>query len=207
MSRPGRPVVPERVEAQRTRILDAAQACFIDQGFHAASMASIADTAGMSAGLIYRYFESKNAIVLAIIERELVRIRERIAALHTCVDFSLALVEMFRELQTRQGLNAALYLDMSAEATRVPQIAEALRAADTRVRGDFAAWLAKPVAEGGLGIAKEEARRRALIMQLVAGGITLRAARTPDLDVRELRAALEPMVAAIVEPAPSPKRR
>ena len=40
-------------------------------GFHAASMAHIAQTADMSAGLIYRYFASKAAIVKAIIERHL----------------------------------------------------------------------------------------------------------------------------------------
>src|SRR3546814_7429913 len=58
-----------RTLAQRERILCAAQKCFVEHGFHAASMASIAETAEMSAGLIYRYFENKNAIILAIVER------------------------------------------------------------------------------------------------------------------------------------------
>ena len=39
-----------RAEAQHERILSAAQQCFIEHGFHAASMASIAETAEMSAG-------------------------------------------------------------------------------------------------------------------------------------------------------------
>ena len=60
-----------RAEAQRERILCAAQKCFIEHGFHAASMANIAETAQMSAGLMYRYFENKNAIVLAIVQRQL----------------------------------------------------------------------------------------------------------------------------------------
>ena len=58
----------DRAEMQRNRILDAAQHCVIEHGFHAASMASIADTAGMSAGLIYRYFENKSAIILECIK-------------------------------------------------------------------------------------------------------------------------------------------
>ena len=66
---PARPRAAARADLQRARILDAAQRCFVESGFHAATMAKIAETAGMSAGLIYRYFESKNAIVLAIIER------------------------------------------------------------------------------------------------------------------------------------------
>ena len=45
-----------RAQAQRNRILDAAQKCFAERGFHGAGMALIADTAQMSPGLIYRYF-------------------------------------------------------------------------------------------------------------------------------------------------------
>ena len=52
---------------QRERILQAAEKCFIESGFQAASIAHIADTAGISAGLIYRYFDSKALIVKAII--------------------------------------------------------------------------------------------------------------------------------------------
>lgn len=47
-----------RAETQRLRILDAAQRCFIAHGFHAASVSGIAAEAGISQGLMYRYFES-----------------------------------------------------------------------------------------------------------------------------------------------------
>ena len=60
----------DRACAQRERILDAAQKCFVSHGFHAAGMALIAETANMSPGLIYRYFDSKSTIILAIIERQ-----------------------------------------------------------------------------------------------------------------------------------------
>src|SRR5262249_19557223 len=66
-----RPAGRRRAPQQRQRILDAAEKCFIESGFHAATMARIAATAGISPGLIYRYFESKSAIVRAIIERHL----------------------------------------------------------------------------------------------------------------------------------------
>ena len=49
-SRPLSGKAEARIGAQRERILTAAQECFIGHGFHAASMASIAETAGMSAG-------------------------------------------------------------------------------------------------------------------------------------------------------------
>lgn len=190
--RPGRPKVAGHAEAQCTRILDAAQKCFVDQGFHAASMASIAETAGISAGLIYRYFDSKDAIVLAIIERELHERRARIAELHTPLDLAARLVDTFRELRSGapQSFNAALYLEMSAEATRVPGIATAIKAADKLTRGDFQAWLARKPAEGGLGLDRKEAEARALLMQLLVEGMAVRAAREPGLEPARLRHAL-----------------
>jgi AcrR family transcriptional regulator len=57
--------------------------CFIEHGFHAASMANIAEAAQMSAGLMYRYFDNKNAIVLAIVERQLEEKRAGIRQLHS----------------------------------------------------------------------------------------------------------------------------
>jgi len=203
MSPRGRPRLAGHAEAQRARILDAAQRRFIDQGFHAASMAKVAATAGMRTGLIYRYFESKNAIVLAIIERELAAARSRIAALGDAADLVQALLETFGELQqaTARGFNAALFLEMSAEGTRAPQIADAIEKADKLFWDEFAAWLARPTGDGGLGIAIGEARVRARQLQLIVEGLAVRAARSRQTDAKELRQAIEPLVAAAMRPA------
>ncbi|HNX20648.1 MAG TPA: helix-turn-helix domain-containing protein, partial [Acidobacteriota bacterium] len=56
-------------EARRRQILDAAADCFRRYGFHAATIANISETAGMSAGHIYHFFPNKEAIVRAIIEQ------------------------------------------------------------------------------------------------------------------------------------------
>ncbi len=132
-----------RAGAQRERILCAAQRCFIDSGFHAASMASIADTAQMSAGLMYRYFENKSAIVLAIIERQLQEGRTQIAQLRSSSELAAALLDVFTRWQARDPgvVNAALFLEMSAEASRDPQIAAALRRSDALILSDLAAWM------------------------------------------------------------------
>jgi AcrR family transcriptional regulator len=139
-----------RADAQRERILAAAQQCFIAEGFHAATIAAIAERAGMSAGLIYRYFDSKRAIVLAIIERELHQRRAHIAAQTGNVDFVGGLVETFRELRGDSPLasSAVLFLEMTAEGTRVPEVAHALQAADQAARLEFAGWLQRKVAHG-----------------------------------------------------------
>jgi AcrR family transcriptional regulator len=54
-----------RIE-KRQQILDAAINLFADSGFHATSISSIAKEAGVSKGLMYNYFESKEALLYAI---------------------------------------------------------------------------------------------------------------------------------------------
>jgi AcrR family transcriptional regulator len=182
-----------RAEAQRERILCAALKCFIEYGFHAASMANIADEAQMSAGLLYRYFDNKNAIVLAIVERQLEEKCAAIRGLHASESMASRLVQVFENWRSRcpETMSVALLLEMSAEATRNPQIAEALPVADARVRAELQAWLARSRHEGGMGLSAEVAASRALLLECVVDGLALRAAREPQLDSGQLRLALD----------------
>ncbi|MEV7324604.1 helix-turn-helix domain-containing protein [Streptomyces sp. NPDC093970] len=59
-------LTPERREAKRAEIVAAARRCFSRDGFHQTSMPDIAAEAGVSAGAPYRYFASKDDIILAI---------------------------------------------------------------------------------------------------------------------------------------------
>lgn len=54
-------------EASRGRILDAARALFAERGFTACRVADIARKAGMSPGNVYWHFDSKEAILQAIL--------------------------------------------------------------------------------------------------------------------------------------------
>src|SRR5829696_7361042 len=80
---PDEPAPPER----RTRILDAAERCFVRTGFHRATMQDIAAEAGMSAGNLYRYFPSKDAMVVGLAERDRAEVAEDFAALLSADDF------------------------------------------------------------------------------------------------------------------------
>jgi AcrR family transcriptional regulator len=61
-----RPVSGDKREA----ILDAALELFVERGFYGTAVPEIADKAGVGAGTIYRYFESKEALVNAIYRQE-----------------------------------------------------------------------------------------------------------------------------------------
>src|SRR5438067_94406 len=61
---------------RRTQILDAAVVCFAKRGFHQASMHDISAEAGISVGLIYRYFQNKEAVISAMADRHKQEIHE-----------------------------------------------------------------------------------------------------------------------------------
>jgi AcrR family transcriptional regulator len=58
-------VTDEHRDRRRRQILDAAVACFDRRGLHATTDEIVAE-AGLSAGAIYRYFDSKDAIIEAV---------------------------------------------------------------------------------------------------------------------------------------------
>jgi AcrR family transcriptional regulator len=53
--------------ASRVRILEAARTLFAERGFSACRVADVARTAGMSSGNVYWHFESKEAILRAVL--------------------------------------------------------------------------------------------------------------------------------------------
>jgi len=184
-----------RAEAQRERILNAAQSCFIERGFHAASMANIAEAAQMSAGLMYRYFENKQAIVLAIVERQLEENRAVLRQLHSAEQFTVGLVQAIDRWRTgAQPMSPTLFLEIRAEATRNPQIAAALRRSDKVTQEGLQAWLESPRSEGGYGMSPEAAATRALLLRSLVGGLALHATREPDLDLEKLKAAMDDLL-------------
>ena len=184
-----------RAEAQRERILAAAHKCFAERGFHAASMASIAETAEMSPGLIYRYFGGKSEIIQGIVKQQLALMAADLEARRgQLTDLPGLLLESYGQCADARGekvgLEPALVLEIAAEASRDPLIAEAMQELDRTLQTRIQRWLATPVAEGGVGVAKAEVPARALALRLVIDGLKMRQAHEPDLDREVLRQAL-----------------
>ncbi len=55
-----------RRESRRQEILEAALACFAEDGFHQTGMADIVQRSGISHGAVYGYFKSKDEIIEAL---------------------------------------------------------------------------------------------------------------------------------------------
>lgn len=121
-------------EMRRRQILDAAGTCFARRGFHAASMAEIARTFGMSAGHIYNYFASKEAIIEALVERDLERALGHIDELRSAAAIQQAMVAGVAQGVQDTIARSPLDLEIVAEAARNPSVAATVRAMDAAVR-------------------------------------------------------------------------
>src|ERR1700676_4398849 len=178
------PAAATHAARQRERILEAAEKCFIESGFHAASMAHIADTAGISAGLIYRYFDSKALIVKAIIERHLETDGTcAIERLNSPEDVCDAMLDLFECWQRGDDpkMNAGLYLDLTAECTRDPEIARVVRDKDRVVGASLAQVVRRIALARGVERKSAQALERAEMLQCLVGGLAARIVRNPQL--------------------------
>lgn len=66
-------------DARRIEILRAASRVFAKKGLAAAKISDIAHEAGLSHGLVYHYFENKDAVFAAILDEKLARMRNALA--------------------------------------------------------------------------------------------------------------------------------
>ena len=128
-----RPAEAER----RQRILEAAERAFVRNGFHATTMQHVADEVGTSAGNLYRYFPSKEAIVEGLCELDQARRAESFAAFADLMtrngDLTEAMRKGLREHVFKPPEKARLIVEMWAEAGRNPRVAEITRAIDADV--------------------------------------------------------------------------
>lgn len=129
---PGRPVDATARLERSSRILAGAQQCFIQNGFHKASISDIAAASGVSVANIYQYFENKDAMILALVEANLETDRQLVSAMVATGFEPVALRHVLESLfLTEEGLNGArMRKEILSEATRNPAVAAVVRAAD-----------------------------------------------------------------------------
>jgi AcrR family transcriptional regulator len=123
---------------KQERILDAAEACFVRDGFDRTTMQDIAREAGMSSPNIYRYFSSKETLVLGLAERDGKRSAFVIEPMNEPGAGADALIEVFeRYFGHLRRERAILTLDLWLEATRNPDLATI----EARSDAEGHAWL------------------------------------------------------------------
>lgn len=170
-----RPSKETRDALRRDQIVAAARQCVVRRGFHATSMAQIARQVGMSVGQIYRYFPSKEAIIHAIVEGIVSRRLEWLAAGGKPADIPMALAARKSDNHPFDADDRALLLEVTAEATRNPEVAETVRKADQRLHAEAVAALRKDHPH----LSKKEATARVELLAVLHAGTALREMMAP----------------------------
>lgn len=187
-----------RGQARRRQILDAAAACFAREGFHGASIARLSKAAEMSPGHIYHFFENKEAIIAALIERRLERSLEVARQFESAEDIFQAMIERVDiglEEKTDPS-NAALELEILAEAARNPRVAALVREADKVRRARFEGLIQQARRARGGDDGSEAAVTEVLIA--LFEGLAARSVSHPDLDRDALMPVLRVALRALI---------
>ena len=130
---------------RKSEILDAAAKCFAEKGIHQTSMQEICEAAKISAGALYRYFDSKRAIIFALAESEKTANDALIAHLVGARDIVEALCEALPsvlEILCDEEYGR-LAIEIAAEASRNQVIAQLFGQNEEELRQALSAALAE----------------------------------------------------------------
>ncbi|KXI28206.1 TetR/AcrR family transcriptional regulator [Paraglaciecola hydrolytica] len=193
---------PVLAEARRKQVLKAAEDCFRRKGYHGAGMAEISKTAGMSAGHIYNYFASKEAIIESIIQQDM---EEMFSIFQQFEDQSGELVKVMiegcdhgveRHLNREDGI---LKIEMLAEAARNPKVAFLLQESDTQARTRMRGLLVGERSQVK-DVTDKELDARINVMFAMFSGLLLRRTLYPELQKDTILLALRPVVKTLLTP-------
>ena len=115
---------------RRAQLLEAAQAVFVQSGYHAAAMDEIADRAGVSKPVLYQHFPGKLDLYLALLDKHCDTLESLVRdALQVGGDNEVRVdrtVAAYFEFVTREG--AAFRMVFESDLTSVPQVRSRLDA-------------------------------------------------------------------------------
>jgi AcrR family transcriptional regulator len=194
-------VSQEHLDARRRQILDAARRCFAANGFHNTSMQDVLKEAGLSAGAVYRYFPSKDALISAAAEEALALIAGAFAEVMEQQP-PPAPDELFtsiiRTLEKLEGPQHAgrIAIQAWAEALRSEEMAARLRPNVQQARRTLAALVARYQESGDITADADPLEVAAVLLSVIPGFLVQHVVigdTEADAFVRGLR-ALFPML-------------
>ena len=193
---------PETQQARREHILDAAERCIANAGFHRTTMQDICREAAISPGALYVYFDSKEALIAGISERDRQEFAERLEALAGVPDFMQAL----RALGAQYFLENAskdhrMSIDIGLEATRNPRVGEIFHRFDRYIVDSFET-LFKELKQAGRIAPALDIPTTVKAFMVVADGMFWRRAVDRDFDAERMLPAVLMLIEALLNPRP-----
>jgi AcrR family transcriptional regulator len=125
--------------ARRQQILDAAVRCFTRNGFHQTSMQDVIKEADLSVGAFYRYFKSKNELIMAIATTkisEVTGILDHLLGLDPMPPLQVFLDEVITQVEATLAADQTVRIAIQiwGEATYDEEVASLVREIYGRIR-------------------------------------------------------------------------
>ncbi len=189
--------------ARRAHILDAAEQCFARDGFHRTTMLDICREAAISAGALYVYFASKEALIAGIVERDRQKLSAQFASLAHAPDLMEAMTALGQHYFIEEPqYKRILHIEIGAESTRNPEIGAAFRTTDQYCIARFAELFERAKAEGKIEPALDTAEI-ARVMGVIGDGMFWRRAVDPNFDAQSAFATIVGIMTNLLNPIPS----
>jgi AcrR family transcriptional regulator len=192
-------VSQEYRDARRSEILEAAGRHFAENGFHSTSMQDFFEASGLSAGLVYRYFRSKEELITALAGGAL-------QLLHASVEEAIAagerpgteevvarLLRTIDELDARERI-ARVAVQVWGEALVNPAVGSAFGVEIARLQAALERLVAAAQAAGQLDRDLEPAYA-ARALYAILPGFLLQRALDPALDGARYQQAARALIA------------
>jgi AcrR family transcriptional regulator len=177
-------------EAMREQILEGGRRAFIAGGFRGTSVPSIAAEAGVSVGLIYRYFPSKEELFLELCisgtPGELADLAERVSPIEDPVERVRASIDSYFDALLH-AIGAPLVLQALSAAPADERIRQALRRRGDDLRGFSALLFEDAIRRGEMKPASDVAELAAATTMLLDGALVAVAEQGDALDRDEVR--------------------
>jgi TetR/AcrR family transcriptional regulator, repressor for uid operon len=193
---------PNIQRARREHILDAAEQCFARAGFHRTTMHDICRAASVSPGALYVYFDSKEALIAGLSERDRAEFAERFDQLARAPDFMQALKTMGEEYFLEEPAhNQRMCIEIGLESTRNPRVGEIFQRFDRYIADSFEKLFRRMHTEGRIAPALDIATvTKAFI--IVCDGMFWRRAVDPSFDPSAAMPAVLQLIGALLNPVP-----
>lgn len=182
-------------EETRERILASAAQQFAQKGYECASIAAIADAAGVTGGAIYAHYPSKAELFGATLERHGARQIEQILAVDVPVEDTLAMLsEKGRSLGNRPLAEGALLLEGIVASRRHPEVAAHLKARFEGREGLLTSLLQLGQATGLVDRSVPTAAASRFLLMLALGSLLVAALELSPVDEAEWTALIADLV-------------
>jgi AcrR family transcriptional regulator len=171
-----------RGEETRLRILQAAEACFAQNGYDATSVAEICKHAGLSKGAFYHHFSSKQALFIELLNRWLENLDMQFESARTeakdVPEGLFRMAEMTGSIFQEASGQFPILFEFWVQAVRDPQIWKAAIAPYHRYRAFFSQMIEAGISEGSLRPVDPDLTAQVLVS--LAVGLLLQGSLDPD---------------------------